>query len=196
MSAYLEVTGPEGARRVALEGDRVTVGAGPENAVVLEGRRIGRHHAVLEPRRGGWCIRDLGAYDGTLVNGKRIFRANVLRAGDEIRIANHTIVYGVEETVTGQTLTSVVAPAPKLTGAERTVLLALCRPVLLGDVFTEPATFEEIAEELSLTGAALRTRLQSLYEKFAIFDEGDRRRVLLANEAVRRGAVSPADLAG
>jgi hypothetical protein len=38
--------------------------------------------------------------------------------------------------------------------------------------------------------------MNRLYDKFAIHDTGGRRRVRLANEAVRRGSVSVADLAG
>jgi DNA-binding NarL/FixJ family response regulator len=46
-----------------------------------------------------------------------------------------------------------------------------------------------MALELFVTEAAIKQHLQNLYDKFAIPAEGERR-VRLANEAIRRGAVT------
>ena len=46
---------------------------------------------------------------------------------------------------------------------------------------------------VSVSEAAVKQHLAHLYDKFGIY-EGDRRRVKLANEALRRGAVSLADV--
>jgi hypothetical protein len=82
----------------------------------------------------------------------------------------------------------------ELTRRERDVLLALCRPVLDGDVFTEPASVREIAAALVVTEAAVKQHLLHLYDKFGIDDPGTRRRLLLAREAMRRGAVTLGDV--
>src|SRR3990172_9886669 len=82
---------------------------------------------------------------------------------------------------------------PELTRRERDVLAALCRPVLSDDVFAEPASVREIAQVLVVTDAAVKQHLLHLYDKFGIDATGGRRRVTLAKEAIRRGAV---DLAG
>ena len=82
---------------------------------------------------------------------------------------------------------------PELTRRERDVLAALCRPVLSDDVFAEPASVREIARVLVVTDAAVKQHLLHLYDKFEIDASGQRRRVSLAKEAIRRGAV---DLAG
>ena len=50
-----------------------------------------------------------------------------------------------------------------------------------------------MAGELFVTEAAIKQHLQNLYDKFAIPSEGERR-VRLANEAIRRGAVTLAML--
>jgi DNA-binding NarL/FixJ family response regulator len=50
-----------------------------------------------------------------------------------------------------------------------------------------------MAQELFVTEAAIKQHLQNLYDKFAIPTEGERR-VRLANEAIRRGAVTIAML--
>jgi tetratricopeptide (TPR) repeat protein len=78
---------------------------------------------------------------------------------------------------------------PELTRRERDVLAALCRPVLSNDVFAEPATVREIAQALVVTDAAVKQHLLHLYDKFGIDASVRRRRVSLAREALRRGAV-------
>lgn len=62
--------------------------------------------------------------------------------------------------------------------------------------FTEPASTRRIAQALVVSDAAVKQHLLRLYDKFGIYEAGGRRRVTLANEAVRRGAVSVADLGG
>lgn len=89
----------------------------------------------------------------------------------------------------------VETPPPDLTRRERDTLVALCRPLLAADTFTEPASVREIAGELVVTEAAVKQHLANLYSKFGIAKE-PRRRLLLANEAIRRGAISTIDLEG
>jgi tetratricopeptide (TPR) repeat protein len=84
---------------------------------------------------------------------------------------------------------------PELTRRERDTLLALCRPLLAADTFTEPASVREIAAELVVTEAAVKQHLSNLYFKFGIAKE-PRRRLLLANAAIRIGALSAGDLEG
>jgi DNA-binding CsgD family transcriptional regulator len=85
-------------------------------------------------------------------------------------------------------------PPPPVTARERDVLVELCRPVLAGDLFTEPASIRQIAAALGITDAAVKQHLLHLYDKFEVYVEPTRRRAGLANEAVRRGAVGLADL--
>jgi len=72
------------------------------------------------------------------------------------------------------------------------VLAALCRPAFNSDVFSEPASVRQIAEALVVTEAAIKQHLMHLYDKFAIGETGERRRVGLAREALRLGLVAPA----
>jgi hypothetical protein len=74
------------------------------------------------------------------------------------------------------------------------VLIELCRPALSGEVFTEPASIRQMAATLFVTEAAIKQHLGNLYGKFRIDPAAERRRVLLANEAVRRRVVTLADL--
>jgi DNA-binding CsgD family transcriptional regulator len=194
MAAYLEVWTPTGRELVALEAGRLTLGADPANDLALPADpTLSRLHAVLERYGAGWCVRDLDSRNGTFVNGQRVWRERPLRPGDELRIGATRLTYRSDEP-TGGTATQASEPPPELTRREREVLGVLCRTVLGGAAFTEPASIREIAEVLVVSEAAVKQHLAHLYDKFGISGGGERRRVRLANEALRRGAVTIAGL--
>ncbi|MDQ3979055.1 MAG: FHA domain-containing protein, partial [Actinomycetota bacterium] len=71
MEAYLEVFRSDGdSERVELVGDRLTIGRGEANDVILpDDPTVSRRHAVFERLAAGWCVSDLDSLNGTLVNG-------------------------------------------------------------------------------------------------------------------------------
>jgi hypothetical protein len=193
--AQVEVTRPDGRELVALGGERVTVGRGTTNDIAVPSDpELSRVHAILEPLAEGWCVRDVGSSNGTFVNGERIWSAQPLRGGDEIRAGRTRLVYRGASVADDDTITRTASPPPPLTRREHDVLVALCRPVLSADLFTEPASIHQIAAELVVSEAAVKQHLVRLYDKFGVYETGERRRVRLANEAVRRGAVTLSDL--
>jgi hypothetical protein len=194
-SPYLEIRGPGDQRTVILHGDRVTVGKASANGVcVSTDAELSRMHAVFECFEAGWCVRDLGSQNGTFVNGHRVWDTHRLRSGDEIRAGATTLVFRSSEAVSESGTTETSLGRPDLTRRERDVLMALCRPLVAGDVFTEPASIKEIAKELFVTEAAVKQHLAHLYDKFGLHDTSERRRVRLANEALHRGSVTLGDL--
>jgi hypothetical protein len=195
VDAYLEVWRPDGRALVPLDSDRATVGKAESSDIVLDfDSKVSRLHAVLERLSGQWCVRDLSSSNGTFVNGERIWAERPLRHGDELRFGLTKMLFRAEAPTTDRTKTEVESRPPDLTVRERDVLVELCRPVLSGDVFTEPASIREVAEALVVTEGAVKQHLANLYDKFGIHDDTGRKRVRLANEAVRRGAVSVSDL--
>ena len=194
MPAYVEMWGSAGASIVPLDGDRITLGSADSNDLAVPtDRRLSRLHAVFERYPAGWCVRDLGSRNGTFVNGQRIWQEHALTDGDEIRAGSSRFVLRSGRLPAGQP-TEAGAPPPELTARERDVLVQLCRPLLAGAMFTEPASSREIAAALVVTEAAVKQHLLRLYEKFGILGDGERRRVRLANEAMARGAITRADL--
>jgi pSer/pThr/pTyr-binding forkhead associated (FHA) protein len=198
-SHHLEVFKPSGRELVPLTGDRVTLGKASTNAVALDhDPTVSRLHAILENHGPAWSIRDVGSRNGTYVNGEKIAGERVLRSGDEVRIGKSRLVY-LQARQSGDPVeeATIVPDAaqlpPRLTRREVDVLMVLCRPLVSDDVFPEPASVRRMAGELYVTEAAVKQHLQNLYDKFAIPSEGDRR-VRLANEALRRGAVTIAQL--
>jgi hypothetical protein len=193
---YLEVWVDGARERVRLEGERVTIGQSSTNDLPLAfDHTVSRVHAVLERVSAGWCVRDLASRNGTFVNGARIWGERPLRNGDEIRVGGTRLVARVEDPGGGVDATIGAETAPHLTPREREILLALCRPMVPGDVFREPASIRQIAGELVVTEAAVKQHLSRLYDKFKIA-EPEGRRARLANEAIRRRAVNTAEILG
>jgi DNA-binding NarL/FixJ family response regulator len=83
---------------------------------------------------------------------------------------------------------------PEVTRRERDVLIELCRPAASSELFVEPASVRDIAASLRVSEAAVKQHLLKLYEKFAIEDCNERRRVALAREALRRDVVTVGEL--
>jgi pSer/pThr/pTyr-binding forkhead associated (FHA) protein len=200
MSSHLEVAKPSGRELIPLSGQRVTLGKASTNDVALEhDETVSRLHAVFENLGFAWSLRDLGSRNGTFLNGEKITAERVLRSGDEVRVGKSRLLFWEvketkdgrldEETVTAQPMEQ----PPRLTRRELDVLVVLCRPLVSDDPFPEPASVRRMAGELFVTEAAVKQHLQNLYDKFTIPAEGDRR-VRLANEALRRGAVTLAQL--
>jgi pSer/pThr/pTyr-binding forkhead associated (FHA) protein len=148
---------------------------------------------MLERFAAGWCVTDLGSSNGTWVNGERIWASRRLRNGDEIRLGQTRLIFRDPMSVGGAETEAEDAP-PSLTARERDVLVALCRPLLARDMFTEPASTRAIAEELVITQAAVKQHLANLYDKFGVPSGDSHRRARLANEALRRGSVSLTEL--
>jgi DNA-binding NarL/FixJ family response regulator len=138
-------------------------------------------------------VQDLGSRNGTLVRGERILGMRALHHGDDLVVGRTRLVFRAGEPA-GATRTEGAAPPPELTRRERDVLRALCRPLFGGQMFSEPASLRDIATSLVITEAAVEQHLLRLYDKFDITPGTGSRRGQLANEAVRRGAVTLADL--
>jgi pSer/pThr/pTyr-binding forkhead associated (FHA) protein len=193
--SQIEVWALSGRSYVDLSEERMTIGKGSENKIALSGdSTVSRLHAVIERFDAGWTVSDLGSSNGTFLNGERIWAPHRLRNGDEIRVGHTRLLFRDADDV-GRTRTETDEGPPRLTPRERDVLVALCKPLLDRDLFTEPSTIKEIAGALVVTDAAVKQHLLKLYDKFGVF-ETDHRRMRLANEAIRRGAVTLADLRG
>ena len=195
--ASLERFGPAGHDLVVLDPacDRISVGKSDDNDLVIDGDpAVSRVHAKLERMGPAWCITDLGAMNGTILNGERVLVTTRLGDGDEVLLGRTRLIYR-DRDARPEATTERVAHAPTLTKGEKRVLVELCRPVLSGSTFTEPASVREMARTLYVGENAVKQHLGHMYDKFGIYSEpGLHRRVRLANEAIQRGAVTLRDL--
>jgi DNA-binding NarL/FixJ family response regulator len=62
------------------------------------------------------------------------------------------------------------------------------------DVFAQPASVRDIGAALVVSEAAVKAHLLNLYDKFSVHQSGESRRSQLARDALRRRAVTLADL--
>jgi pSer/pThr/pTyr-binding forkhead associated (FHA) protein len=195
MNPFLEVWRQAGADLVQLDGDRLTVGRADGNDIVLaDDGQVSRVHAVFERLAGAWSVRDVSSRNGTFVNGNRVSGEARVSPGDEVRIGRTRIVVRGDRSHDVADVTEAQAPPPQLTPREKDVLIALFRPMTGAEMFTEPASTRQIAQELWVSEAAVKQHLLRLYEKFGVGGEGERRRTRLANEALRRGAITLAEV--
>jgi DNA-binding CsgD family transcriptional regulator len=193
--ALLEIMRPLGIPSVTLDGETVNIGKSADNDLVIEtDPTLSRHHARVERVGAAWTIEDLNSKNGTLINGERIFGTCVLRHGDELQLGETQILFRDAKSV-GDDTTKGKPPPPHLTVREKEVLRELCRPVLNGTAFTQPASRHEIAQALYVGDAAVQAHLGRLYDKFGI-EDGQNRRTQLANAAIESGAVRRRDLDG
>lgn len=192
MSAYFDWWDGRERRALLLEGERLVVGSAPDSDVVVGDASVSRIHVLLHQLNGQWFIEDCGSRNGTVVNGRPLTSLHPLRPNDEIRLGRARLVFCGQPSVGGNP-TDVVIERPPITPREHDVLVALCRPLASGDIFTEPASVREMATELVVSENAVKLHLGNLAAKFGIVG-AERRRSRLANAALDAGAVTLADL--
>lgn len=90
--SVLRLIGSDPPRVWTLQSERMVIGRLDECDVVVDDPNASRRHAEITRREDGWWITDLGATNGTLVNGTLI-KERRLRTGDVIRIGNAEIDY-------------------------------------------------------------------------------------------------------
>ncbi len=77
---------------IQLTKDRLIIGRGPDNHVVLNHLQVSAHHALLEKVESGYRIVDNNSTNHVYVNGQ-IVTSQVLRTNDEIRIGPYRFIY-------------------------------------------------------------------------------------------------------
>jgi pSer/pThr/pTyr-binding forkhead associated (FHA) protein len=188
-------------RIVELSGDRerLSIGRSPECDLCLAwDPEVSRLHAELERVGAQWLIADDGvSRNGTRVGRERVSGRQRLSDGDMIIVGATAIAYrqpGADAVVTTR-MSGQTDLAAHVTDAQRRVLVALCRPFKGGVSDAVPATNPQIATELYLSVAAVKTHMRALFHAFEIDDlpPQEKRRRLVAL-AFATGLVSDRDL--
>ena len=94
------IQGPDKGRRFDLPDTEPQLIGRSSESLPLTDTTISRRHAELTPDDGKWLINDLNSANGTYVNGKRISKPVLLRAGDQIRTGSTLFVFGRISNVT------------------------------------------------------------------------------------------------
>lgn len=152
--------------------------------------KVSRLHAQLELVGDEWTIADDGlSHNGTHVGEERVRGQRRLRDGDLV-LFGETVIAFCDPRADGSVMTQTAGSmqqGPRLTDGDRDVLAALCRPLLTSQ-YAAPASNADIAAELHLSIAAVKSRLHSLFERFGL--EGlpqNQKRAALAAHALQSG---------
>jgi pSer/pThr/pTyr-binding forkhead associated (FHA) protein len=198
--AFLLFRDGEGAQRIVELGDapeRLTIGRRPSCGVPLPwDPEVSRVHARVERFEDEWNLVDDGrSRNGSFLNGERIHGRSRLRDGDTIRVGRSTLVFrSASGRESMRTETSERHVGADISEAQRRVLTALCRPCAQSD-FGVPASNRQIADELVVSVATVKTHLQALFEAFGVRDlPQHQKRAALASRALESGVVSTRDL--
>ena len=177
--------------------DRLTIGRAADCDVVIDDDPgVSRTHLELVRLGDGWVVEDRGlSRNGTWVDDTRLDGRRRLTDACRVRIGHTVLEYraGAIGGAVDVTVTATGDVAPVITAAQRTVLVAMVRPILCGAA--APAGNAEIAAALFLSPETVKSHLKDLYERFGLDGVAPgAKRAELAQRAVRLGVVGRADL--
>ncbi len=189
----------DGSRRViVLSADSSPVSVGRGQSVDLRidwDDEVSRLHARLERVGGDWDVVDDGfSRNGTFVNGVRLTGRRRLKHGDAVRFGATTVTF--RSPALHQPRADPSQPAVSLSTTQRRVLAALCRPCRNPSTPADPATDQQIADELVLSVREVGTHVKVLCAKLAIegSPSGEMARRQLVDRALSAGLLSGRDL--
>jgi hypothetical protein len=177
--------------------ERLTIGRGPENDLVLDSKKISRDHAMLALRGDRWYLEDRGSFNGTYLNGNRLQPGAPLplRHADRITVGPEELLFSwpaqaadPESTEPHDELPS--AAGPELSHFQRQVVRCLCGPWLAGASLESLPSNEQIAALLGTPGAAgtVKAALRRVYTKAGLSQmQAHAKRRALCRVARQRG---------
>lgn len=181
------------------------VGRRPTSDLVLDwDDQVSRLHARFEHVDGSWVLVDDGlSSNGTFVNGQRLSGRCPLNDGDNLRFGTTTVTFRspapppplprAPEPPPAPPLPR--APAVELSTTQRRVLTALCRPYKGRNGYANPATDQQIADELFLSAGVVKTHVSVLCAKLGVGAQSRNEvRVRLVELAFSQGLISESDL--
>jgi pSer/pThr/pTyr-binding forkhead associated (FHA) protein len=175
-----------GSQRIVelTEQARISLGrsASCDVALTWDGE-VSRLHAQLERVGSRWVVVDDGlSSNGTFVAGARVSGRRPLGDGDLLQLGATVLAFRQPDAVAAETTGLSDQRAARVTEAQRRVLVALCRPLQHQPAAAVPATNPQIAAELQLSVAAVKTHMHALFRTFGIDDlaQQEKRRTLVA----------------
>jgi hypothetical protein len=169
------LTFPDGTEHELQE--RLTIGRGSENDLVLTSKKVSREHAQIRFDRGRWVVEDRGSFNGTFLNGTRLplGAPAPLHHADRIGIGPETILFSWPAQAADDETTEPHeeidgGAVPLLSSLQTQVVKCLCGPWLEGASLESLPSNEQIAALLGTPGAAetVKATLRRVYIKAGV----------------------------
>lgn len=153
-------------RRIALDRDTLVIGRSRDADLTIDVEGVSRKHARIT-RSGPHTIHlvDLGAKNGTFLNGERVDVAT-LHHGDRVQIGPVVLTLQLVEQVTAEparTQSPVVVADARLSPREQEVARLVAQGM----------TNVEIAEQMGVTRRTVATHLERIYERLGIHSRAE-----------------------
>lgn len=197
---FLIYSTQDGTQRILSlteESRRITIGRDLQSDIPLVyDAGVSRTHALLERVGSEWTLVDDGlSRNGSFVNGVRVLGRRRLQDGDRMVFGDCQIVFrataGIDRDPTAAMLDAEASSM--LTPTQKAVLVALTRPVWMGES-AAPATNLRVAQEINLSVDSVKAHLRVLFERYAIADlPQNEKRARLVEIVLSTGVVSPRD---
>ena len=152
-TAHVVVTsGPDTDARHELDQPVIVVGRDSSADITVHGDGVSRHHAKLVIDQAGTVqVVDLGAKNGTFVNGAKVSAA-FLEHGDRVQLGRIRLRFERGSTMA----------APRAPGAD---LQITARELEIGRLVARGLTNAEVGEVLGISRATVSTHLQRAYKR-------------------------------
>lgn len=98
--------GEYAGKEFKISAEEISIGRDQENTIVLNDVQISRRHARIFSDKSGLFIEDLKSTNGSLLNGKKIKKAQKLKNGDVITLGEQNI-FEIQLTSNNETADSV-----------------------------------------------------------------------------------------
>jgi hypothetical protein len=155
-------------------------------------------HAQLEQSAGEHTLVDDGlSRNGSFVNGERVRGRRRLQDGDMLRFGRTVMLFRNPLASARQATVAATEAltAASLSGQQRKVLIALCRPFRDGVALATPPTNQEIADELVVTVDAVKVHMRALFDKFGVAGlPQNKKRLELVRRALQSGLIADRDM--
>jgi serine phosphatase RsbU (regulator of sigma subunit) len=108
------LSGPDAGADFRFDPSAVAIiGRGADVNIALTDASVSRRHAQLEFRNGAWTVQDIGSFNGTFLNGRRIAQPSPLANGDALRIGSVHCTFADEAEMDDRSAPSAVTAATR-----------------------------------------------------------------------------------
>lgn len=90
---FVQIYGKDLGKKYALDKVQMTIGRGPDNAIVCDMDNVSRTHCKIYVSAGGNYVEDMGSTNGTFVNDEELTSRRKLKNGDFIKVGGVIFKY-------------------------------------------------------------------------------------------------------